>query len=217
MWTHPKVGLVVPTFEYLNGNWQPSFGAFPTIWNAVEALLGIRDLRVLFYFWVHKWARSALKPQRVDYGEGAGLLIRDAVRRAIGGLLTEYFAYGEDLDYCFRAAKAGWRTWWVPGARLTHVRGASLARKDPENGRKVKFLALTRFLVRNYSLVEARVVFILWCLNLQRMLLAIQLGTAIPGLKEQFGDRLTAYRVVRDLYWHHLPWERFQALLSEIS
>ena len=42
------------------------------------------------------------------------------------GLLDEgYFLYFEDVDYCRRAGRAGWRHAVVPEARALHLHGAS--------------------------------------------------------------------------------------------
>src|SRR4030095_12684385 len=47
--------------------------------------------------------------------------------------------YFEEVDLCWRAARAGWESWYVPGARILHDAGAStgaragreLARRTP--------------------------------------------------------------------------------------
>ena len=34
----------------------------------------------------------------------------------------------EDLDLCYRAAQAGWVTWYEPSVTVTHVKGGSAGR-----------------------------------------------------------------------------------------
>jgi GT2 family glycosyltransferase len=196
---HPRVGLVVPTFEYPSGRWQPSFGPFPTVLKATRSALGIDDLIFAYYTVMDHWLRGVLKPRRVDYGEGAGLLIRDEVLHTIGGMSPEYL-YSEDIDYCLRALKADWQTWWVPAARLTHVRGGTLSRKDLEAGLQVKLDSATRFLTRNYSPKEACIIYKLWLFRIQRMFLTVRFLSLIPGLQRLVGDRPQRYQVVRKLY-----------------
>jgi len=38
----------------------------------------------------------------------------------LGGLDAGFRLYGEDIDLCYRAAKAGWERWYVPAARVRH-------------------------------------------------------------------------------------------------
>jgi hypothetical protein len=48
------------------------------------------------------------------------------------GLLDEgFFIYAEDVDWCKRCWKAGWRVVFFPGAEAIHYVGASTAKKDP--------------------------------------------------------------------------------------
>ena len=56
----------------------------------------------------------------VDFANGSSLFARRTVIEQVGGLDETYFTYWEDADWCARAAKAGWSTWFVPGARVWH-------------------------------------------------------------------------------------------------
>jgi GT2 family glycosyltransferase len=48
------------------------------------------------------------------------------------GLLDEgFFIYAEDVDWCKRCWKAGWRVVFFPGAQAIHYGGASTVKKDP--------------------------------------------------------------------------------------
>jgi GT2 family glycosyltransferase len=38
----------------------------------------------------------------------------------IGGYDAGFRMYGEDIDLCYRAAKAGWERWYVPDAIVRH-------------------------------------------------------------------------------------------------
>lgn len=213
---HSEVGLVTPTFEYLNGSWQQSFGDFPTLWRGIQNLLGKDILLTAYYSLMHQ-QRVNLKPRRVDYGEGAGLLIRGEVKRDIGGLSTDYFFYGDDIDYALRAAKAGWQTWWVPQACLTHVRGGSLKMKDFEAGLERQFTYFMRFWVFNYSPTTVRWGFIFKCLYWQRMVWGALCLAWMPKIGEWVKGRLQRYRVARDLHWCYFPRNRFHKLIEKVK
>ena len=38
----------------------------------------------------------------------------------LGGFDAGYRLYGEDIDLCYRAVKAGWERWYVPDAVVHH-------------------------------------------------------------------------------------------------
>jgi GT2 family glycosyltransferase len=47
----------------------------------------------------------------------------------IGGFDERFRLYGEDIELCYRAAKAGWERWYVPDALVTHQYAAVIDRK----------------------------------------------------------------------------------------
>jgi GT2 family glycosyltransferase len=52
-------------------------------------------------------------------------MVRREVFDAIGMLDEGYFLYYEEVDFCRRAARAGWPCWYVPAARVVHRIGSS--------------------------------------------------------------------------------------------
>jgi GT2 family glycosyltransferase len=75
--------------------------------------------------------RGQFRAGPVDYANGSSLFVRADVVRTLGGLDEEYFTYWEDADFCARAAKAGFATWFEPAARIWHdVTPAADARLD---------------------------------------------------------------------------------------
>ena len=65
------------------------------------------------------------QPQQVEWVSGASMMIRRDVFDRIGLLDEGYFMYYEETDFCLRAAKAGWPTWYVPGSKIIHLVGQS--------------------------------------------------------------------------------------------
>ena len=64
--------------------------------------------------------------RRVDYASGGSLLIRRDVWDELGGFAHDYYpAYFEDVDFCLRAAEAGWEAWYQPAATVRHARWTS--------------------------------------------------------------------------------------------
>ena len=56
---------------------------------------------------------------------GAFLMVRKKVVEEIGLLDERFFMYGEELDWCLRAKRAGWAVMYYPDAQIVHYKGES--------------------------------------------------------------------------------------------
>lgn len=70
----------------------------------------------------------------VDYPSGAAALLRRAAIEEVGPWDERYFLYWEDVDWGLRASVLGWRTVYVPEARVLHA-GWTGTRADPARRR----------------------------------------------------------------------------------
>jgi hypothetical protein len=61
----------------------------------------------------------------VDAVSGAFLMIRREAVEDIGLLDERFFMYGEELDWCLRAKRAGWSVVYYPDAEIIHYKGES--------------------------------------------------------------------------------------------
>ena len=61
----------------------------------------------------------------VDAVNGAFMLMRRAMLDEIGLFDEGYWMYMEDLDLCYRAAQAGWVTWYEPSVEAVHVKAGT--------------------------------------------------------------------------------------------
>lgn len=61
----------------------------------------------------------------VDAVNGAFMLMRRAMLDEIGLFDEGYWMYMEDLDLCYRAARAGWVTWYEPSVEAVHMKAGS--------------------------------------------------------------------------------------------
>lgn len=64
----------------------------------------------------------------VDVLNGAFLLIRRTAMDQVGLIDGRYFMYGDDMDWCLRFRKAGWRVTFYPEAEAIHYGGGTTAR-----------------------------------------------------------------------------------------
>jgi GT2 family glycosyltransferase len=58
--------------------------------------------------------------ESVDWLSGCGILVRRALIDQVGALDERFFIYWEEVDWCLRARRVGWRLLHAPQARLWH-------------------------------------------------------------------------------------------------
>jgi len=66
----------------------------------------------------------------VDAISGSFMMVRREVFEKIGGLDEQFFMYGEDLDWCYRVQKSGWRVYYVHETTIIHYKGESTKRSS---------------------------------------------------------------------------------------
>jgi N-acetylglucosaminyl-diphospho-decaprenol L-rhamnosyltransferase len=127
----PQCGIAGPQLVYEDGTWQPSRRRFPTVSGTLVRRTPLRKV-----LRPHERQRSHYllderpeKPVEADWMLGAFLLLRREMLDELGGLDEGYRLYGEDIDLCYRAAKAGWERWYVPAAVVTHRYDAVIDRR----------------------------------------------------------------------------------------
>jgi O-antigen biosynthesis protein len=118
---HDDVGAVGGRIILLDGNLQE---AGCTVWREAHVLQYGRGDRPT--------APQYLFQRDVDYCSGAFLLTRRELFWKMGGLDTAFSpGYFEDLDYCVRLWRSGWRVVYLPEVALLHYENASSeSRKD---------------------------------------------------------------------------------------
>ena len=75
---------------------------------------------------------STLTPRNYSAVTAAAMLTSTFVFDELGGLDTQFARDFNDVDYCLRLRKAGYRVAWTPYAHLTHHEGASIVRKTAD-------------------------------------------------------------------------------------
>lgn len=63
------------------------------------------------------------------YVTGCAMLIKKEVLEKIGLLDESFFAYQEDVDFCIRARKAGYKCMYIPSPRVWHKVGSTLKKE----------------------------------------------------------------------------------------
>src|ERR1039458_3235504 len=124
----PSLGLVGPALVTPAGDLQPSGRAFPTLRrSSFQAALGVLLPNNSYSRRYREANRARAETGTVDWVTGACFLVRREAFSAVGGFDDRYFMYVEEVDLCWRLARAGWRTGYESLARVLHLAGVSTA------------------------------------------------------------------------------------------
>ena len=111
-----------------NGSFQPNAGDLPTPVPLFFWLSGLDDIfrkyiRLPSYHRLdtHYYENSG----KVGWVSGAAMLIGKEVFDKIGLFDKKIFMYAEDVDFCWRATKEGFKVGWTKDAQIAHIGGAS--------------------------------------------------------------------------------------------
>lgn len=113
---------------FADGNFQPNAGELPTLLPVFMWLTGLDDILKKFIDFASYQARDRkyyLKDREVGWVSGSVMLINKEVIQKVGLLDENIFMYGEDVEYCLRAKKNGFRIGWTKQAEIVHLGGGS--------------------------------------------------------------------------------------------
>jgi len=191
---HPRVGIAGGSFETEDGREWPFAFRFPTVLSELEHGVQLGLLSRCLSAWI---VARPMKPiaQRTDWVSGAAMMIRPAVLASVGCLDENFFLYFEETEFCHRARRAGFETWYVPESRVMHMIGKSTQvdeitrRKRPLPG--YWFDSRRRYYSVTRGTVAAGLIDI------------VALTAGVLGLlKQKLQRRATTPRYLRDLLSH---------------
>ena len=124
---NPKVGMAGARLLNGDGTPQNCTFRFMTLWSELVGICLLPGpLNVLKTVGLDP-AQAQDRPATVDWVLGACLVVRDTALQQIGLLDSELspIANTEEVDWCYRARRAGWQVAYCPAAILTHYGGQS--------------------------------------------------------------------------------------------
>jgi GT2 family glycosyltransferase len=132
--------------------------AFPTVLNQV---INSDYLKKRFPNW-KMWGMAPLfdkssTPAVVEAISGACMLVDRKAFESVGGFTKDYFMYGEDVDLCFKIAKAGYHVYYVPGTSMVHFGGGSSGQAKSNFSNVMMRESIHLFLRKSRGLVSAAV------------------------------------------------------------
>lgn len=127
---HPGGGIVGGRFVHPDGTSDPrSFWGRPSPWSALCFALGLTSLLPGNRFFdpeaPQPWSADRAEERTVAVVSGACMLVRRELWDTLGGFDPVFFLYGEDADFCLRAAAAGFPPMVTARAVCQHSGGRS--------------------------------------------------------------------------------------------
>lgn len=131
-----KSGIVTCALKNPDESLQGTGGYFPTLFRVFSWMFFLEDIPILdrvikpfhpmhpespFY----KGESFFKKKSERDWITGAFFLARSELTDKVGFFDEDYFMYVEEVDYCYRAKRQGWKVWYLPKWSITHYGGAS--------------------------------------------------------------------------------------------
>lgn len=111
-------------------------------------------------------------PHPCDWVSGASMLVRRQVIEDIGLMDEGFFLYFEEVDYCWRARRAGWEVWYVPRSRVLHLEGAATGIKTAAKRRAGYWYdSRRRFFIKHYGIAGLLLADALWTIGRLSLLL----------------------------------------------
>ncbi|MCX7691683.1 glycosyltransferase family 2 protein [Thermoflexus sp.] len=130
----PRAGVCGPRLIYPDGRFQHSAFDFPGLAQLFLDLFPLHprllETRLNGRYPRAWYARG--KPFRIGHPLGAAMMVRGEAIRLVGLLDEGYWIYAEEVDWCWRMARAGWERYCVPEAVVAHASGESARQARPE-------------------------------------------------------------------------------------
>ena len=125
-----RIGMVGPHLLNPDGSEQAGgrrrLPAPSLVLSRAAAVLGLRKFFPVHLpdFLLHQDPLPS-SPAEVEAISGACIVARREMVTDIGPFDEQYFLHVEDLDWCMRAHRAGWKILFVPDAKVIHRKGVS--------------------------------------------------------------------------------------------
>jgi N-acetylglucosaminyl-diphospho-decaprenol L-rhamnosyltransferase len=146
----PAAGIAGAKLLYADGSLQHSAFRFPGL---TQLVFELYSLPARFYetgingrYAPRTYAQT--KPFLVDHPLGASIMVRTDAIAQVGLMDEAYHMYCEEIDWCWRMRRQGWRAYCAPAANILHHAGQSSAQVPVAS-----FTNLWRSRARLYSLV----------------------------------------------------------------
>ncbi len=126
--SQPWLGIAGALLHYPDGSAQWSGGRQPSLAWFFALSSGLPALLARLPLYRRAKPLDAAGPRTVDWVTGAAMAFRRKVWKAAGPLDEGFRFYAQDLDFCVRVRRAGWRVQVRPEFQVLHHHGATIGR-----------------------------------------------------------------------------------------
>jgi len=127
MEANSQAGALGCKLLYPDGSLQRSCRSFPTLITAFFENTGLEKLflrnRIIGRHRIGHWDYNDIR--EVDQPMGSALMVRRETITQVGLMDEQFYIYYEDVDWCFRIKKRGWKIYFIPEAEIIHYGGQS--------------------------------------------------------------------------------------------
>jgi GT2 family glycosyltransferase len=163
--------------------WQLAFELFPLPPRLYDTTLNGRYPRHLY---------DGDRPFPIDHPLGASMMVRAETIDEVGLMDEGYRMYCEEIDWCWRMRKAGWKALCVPSAEVIHHAGQSTS-QVPVSSFVNLWTSRARLYAQHHGALTWQVARAMVRLGMRR-----RMAGATPEMAEACGDVI---RVWEDERW----------------
>ena len=189
---HPEAGAAGPRLVDEEGSLQLSCGLAPGL--ASEFVNKLLLHKLFPFFKLGGWDHAEIR--EVGWVTGACLLVRRAVVEQVGLLDSGIFMFYEDLEWCMRIRRGGWRIFYYPFSQVLHLGGRS-TQKNLEEMLVVSQQSLFYLFQKHFGPGRLHVLRLLTVVEMVlRSLLWGLFAVLLPSRRAEGCQRLRAYREI---------------------
>ena len=140
---------------YPDGSLQRSCRSFPTLITAFFENTGLEKFfprnKLVAKYRMGYWDYDDIR--EVDQPMGSALMISRKVFERVGFLDEQFYMFFEEVDWCFRAKKRGWKIYFTPRAEIVHY-GSQSARPTMPRMMILGYKSKHRFFRKHYGILS---------------------------------------------------------------
>ncbi|MCJ7646948.1 glycosyltransferase family 2 protein [bacterium] len=159
MEANSQAGALGCKLLYPDGSLQRSCRSFPTLTTAFFENLGLEKFfpknKLIAKYRMGYWDYNDVR--EVDQPMGSALMIRREVIEHVGFLDERFYMFFEEVDWCFRIKKRGWKIYFMPSAEIIHY-GSQSARPSMTRMMILGYKSKHRFFRKHYGILSEWIV-----------------------------------------------------------
>jgi len=196
--SHPRAGIAGASIEDERGIRQRTAHPFPS---PLTEFVGGSQLGIAARLLGRRadWSSMQGRSHECDWVSGACFAVRREVLDQIGPLDEGFFLYFEEVDFCRRARRAGWSSWYVADARVVHREGSSTGIGELQRRRPAYwFASRRRYFAKAHGALGLVAADVLWAIGRASFVVRRAVGLGGANKIEQVPERFAVDLLVGD-------------------